>query len=594
MDLNKVEVLKQAQKEHEQAEEEKAAHTDHLLDETGNKLVEREDALGELRAADSKFKEINSDKIREGNQQLEIALTNLEQLNQGYESTRNRIEELKNDIKQIEEIVDGAESVAQKVAKALEETKLQLDEYSKTADELEQKIGSVKKEVSFLAEDPRVQEYKHLNDLINSLESKIADIESDEKVIELLMGNQELGTEGFARAENNIRDSVVSEAIVSLGNSVVLQEKREYVKTLTQKFLTEEFTARGVYKTSNQRERVEQMGKIAKGIRIALKSRFIITGKYSDENTTADMKSGIALANLIGKEVSPNKLMFVMYAENPTIYIRDEAEVKRATRRFVLKHLDTINFLLSQSEGYGRISRDITAVTDTDELRKTLRDIGIGTKKPGEPVLPLGLEELSEFQREAITDNEPMPDGTTFATLKENYASNIERAQRNKMLRLDRERQVLAKLQEEYRVLSEVVMKISSATETLQNLCGGASESSITKTLENIDSTIRTLEDRLNTAKTAQSEHSLSRLPILKRKKHKDLGEDIDSNIKDIENQLQKEKSKKDKIQAAQTDLNPREKESGKIMSRLDIEKKMSQIMDSIRIAEFKVSDLEG
>lgn len=303
-----MENLRRVQAEHAQAESERAARADHLLTTAGDKLTERESAISELRATNAEFSDIDKVEIEQRADTLESTISSLSELTTAYEETQKSINELQSVVAEMQAIIGDNQSVAPEVAAALEEANKNLEIYGKIAEKQKNEIGELEQHRTSLLEDDQLKNFERLRTQVTDLTAKIADLESDDAVIDLLVGSQETGLEGFAQAENTLRNSVVQEVQAQLGNGYVNPLRREYAKVLTQKFLTEEFKARGIYEITDQRQRIEAMKDLSHNIRIALRDKLITGTRYLDEGRSAYQMSGVALSNIIGMEGSPDRL----------------------------------------------------------------------------------------------------------------------------------------------------------------------------------------------------------------------------------------------------------------------------------------------
>lgn len=586
-----MENLRRVQAEHAQAESERAARADHLLTTAGDKLTERESAISELRATNAEFSDIDKVEIEQRADTLESTISSLSELTTAYEETQKSINELQSVVAEMQAIIGDNQSVAPEVAAALEEANKNLEIYGKIAEKQKNEIGELEQHRTSLLEDDQLKNFERLRTQVTDLTAKIADLESDDAVIDLLVGSQETGLEGFAQAENTLRNSVVQEVQAQLGNGYVNPLRREYAKVLTQKFLTEEFKARGIYEITDQRQRIEAMKDLSHNIRIALRDKLITGTRYLDEGRSAYQMSGVALSNIIGMGGSPDRLQFVRLSEDRSISSRDEQAIRQTTRYFILKHLDTINFMLSQAEGYGGMQKEVTKISDVNEFRATLANVGITSSGASEPVMPLERENMNNFQQQTAKDGEPVVDNATVLAIRESYGKNVEMAKQAKSLEREKETRKLAELEKTLEQLERADKTMAEASRTVKSLCDDSTPEQV---LSGINSTISQLNSRLETAKSNLAEHSLQRVPIFGRGKHTKHGEGLEGMIADIEKQLEQANTKKSQIEKARDESISVKIDNGSEVKKTEVQSQIEQIRSLIYATTEKLNKLES
>lgn len=586
-----MENLRRVQAEHAQAESERAARADHLLTTAGDKLTERESAISELRATNAEFSDIDKVEIEQRADTLESTISSLSELTTAYEETQKSINELQSVVAEMQAIIGDNQSVAPELAASLEEANKNLEIYGKIAEKQKNEIGELEQHRTSLLEDDQLKNFERLRTQVTDLTAKIADLESDDAVIDLLVGSQETGLEGFAQAENTLRNSVVQEVQAQLGNGYVNPLRREYAKVLTQKFLTEEFKARGIYEITDQRQRIEAMKDLSHNIRIALRDKLITGTRYLDEGRSAYQMSGVALSNIIGMEGSPDRLQFVRLSEDRSISSRDEQAIRQTTRYFILKHLDTINFMLSQAEGYGGMQKEVTKISDVNEFRATLANVGITSSGASEPVMPLERENMNNFQQQTAKDGEPVVDNATVLAIRESYGKNVEMAKQAKSLEREKETRKLAELEKTLEQLERADKTMAEASRTVKSLCDDSTPEQV---LSGINSTISQLNSRLETAKSNLAEHSLQRVPIFGRGKHTKHGEGLEGMIADIEKQLEQANTKKSQIEKARDESISVKIDNDSEVKKTEVQSQIEQIRSLIYATTEKLNKLES
>lgn len=419
------------------------------------KLTEHERAVEELRDLDNDLREMDQTKLEGQKKALEAARTDIE-------TRRQILDELTTQTTEIEQYISRAwENQAGSAPNELKEIQAALgDCREKVAHQTEALAASKEKEAQL--DDEQMHAYQSLVEEVDTLTKKATSLMSDKDVQEKLLGSKNPDNEGYARIENSIRDSVVLALENELGKGQASSQRKEYVRQLTQKFLTEEFTAKGVYNTQDQDERMRRMGDISRSIILGLQNSFIRLNdmhKGGEINDVAfkDAMSGVAIANLAGIAGSPSEARLV-YLTRDVNAPRDHESRKALDRSFFLDHLGTMNFMLSQTEAAGDKSNDITRISDAESLRKTLAQVEIGRETDHGPALPDGQE--SHTVRPAVIDE-----------IKRDYSADAERAKNNSAKEREELESQLQTAQDELSKASERKMRLAEARDKLYKLC---------------------------------------------------------------------------------------------------------------------------
>jgi DNA repair exonuclease SbcCD ATPase subunit len=202
------------------------------------------------------------------------------------------------------------------------------------ARELQAKLDRYKA-IGLVSEEEK-QEYENTQERLEEINKKIAEIESNPYVIELLLEE--------AKSEDEIRRKVIFAATSS--RTWQYPKAEEIIKRIIQRFLTEEFKARDFDNIKDPK-----MKEFA----------FLITSilRQADDTTYHQIKSlkdgervGILLKNLIGRQGTIEATIYRiadavgLYEYNPDNPKKEEIDT---LKKYIKHHLGTLNFLRAVS-----------------------------------------------------------------------------------------------------------------------------------------------------------------------------------------------------------------------------------------------------
>lgn len=247
--------------------------------------------------------------------------------------------------------------------------------------------------------------------------------------------------------------------------------------------------------------------------------------------------------------------------------------------------------MLSQAEGYGGMQKEVTKISDVNEFRATLANVGITSSGASEPVMPLERENMNNFQQQTAKDGEPVVDNATVLAIRESYGKNVEMAKQAKSLEREKETRKLAELEKTLEQLERADKTMAEASRTVKSLCDDSTPEQV---LSGINSTISQLNSRLETAKSNLAEHSLQRVPIFGRGKHTKHGEGLEGMIADIEKQLEQANTKKSQIEKARDESISVKIDNGSEVKKTEVQSQIEQIRSLIYATTEKLNKLES
>jgi len=309
-------------------------------------IERRESALAELRENQAEIDELKAARIEEKIADSEKLKESQAAKEAELQKTQDDFNQIENRLAEIQALMEGREEkdIAEEVKAALEQVQRKKAAIGDALQRLTQELDVMKAES---VSDVQVQRYQELLKKMDELNAQVADIEANPYVIERLFAE--------ARAENEMRDIVVKEA---LGGVWRHPKGAEIMAQVVQRFLTEEFEARGFDEIKDPKEREEAMREFTRAV-----ASQVGGGEDRGPGDPARLKKdelvGILLKNLVGK-----------YSD--MAYTEDLLEIASGGRKFdgspqnnevvgnyIRQHLGTINYLRANSFGLKTYSEAI-------------------------------------------------------------------------------------------------------------------------------------------------------------------------------------------------------------------------------------------
>lgn len=393
-----VEELAAAQKEFEaknKSEEDeaarKAAEEERLRQVAGEDTAQRGEIIGQMKSFSGELKKMEAAGIKHRMERAstirEGILAKQEELARGEEDFKSLEERLKS----LTEIISGKsdEEIAPQVKEALVNARSNLQEASTQRSTLTQQIEQSQ---SQLVSDQEVQRYNALLEVVAKLDEEITAIEANPQVIELIYKE--------AKTEDEIRDQVIRAAENSpdFYGRTNSNERRNFVNTVVQKFLSIEFRDQGC-------DSPQKMKTVASALSYGLSGQrrepFQI---MRDKDVPADWKTNAikanALRSMLGTFGSADSLGFLA---NPNFTGQglDRSQYNSIVARELRRYLPIYNYILAQNEGFGQYySSRIVGQFHRENLVQASHDLKMNSTYEG-PMVP---QESSETEKQEITE----------------------------------------------------------------------------------------------------------------------------------------------------------------------------------------------
>ncbi|GEM_PF-2126016 len=358
-----VEDLKAAQEQHEaeiaaskKAEEEERIRKEKLQTRAGEQYEERGAALEEMGLSQAEVDKFKAERIEE-------RIANAEKLREGEEAKEEELRRASAELAKIGKDLEGVralisgkseEEIAPQVKAVLQEL------IGKNAG-AEREAGGLAKELERIkagqVSGEEVERYRKLQEHIEALNTQVAEIEGNPFVIGRLFEE--------AKTEHAIRESVVGEANYGVSGG---RDRREFIEEVCQKFLGEEFAARGVDQIKDPKEREKIMRELAREVATGVGGGVDSSGLQwrLRREPTENERIGAVLKNLLGtegtlagtatffKNAVGEKTSPLTKKEglNTYTFAKYDAEKTRdAVHDLIGRHLGTLNFVRSRALG---------------------------------------------------------------------------------------------------------------------------------------------------------------------------------------------------------------------------------------------------
>jgi TolA-binding protein len=468
-------------------------------------------------------------------------------------------------IAKLEELVAGKseEEIAAPVKEALEKAK------GKKAD-VDRDAGSLSAELERLnasqVSNAEVNRFTQLQGQLETLNSDIAKIEGNPFVIDRLIEE--------AKTEDRMREVVVREA----GMGYMAPERRAFVGEICQKFLSEEFAARGIDKIKDQKEKEKAMeelvGAVSRGVSGGDNYSNIERPAYDGDKITKDMRLGLLLKNLIGEygtlagtvgffEYATPKKKIKSAAPFSTNRFEDDPE---RTRELIRSHLGTLNLIRAYSLKAPSLDR-IEWSRNSSAFDEQASKYGIRTTESG-PIVPKDADKstVEDMQRD-------------FSKKKEEAAKVEERMTKEKIEGLNRE---ISYLEEELKKAELFLERARRAEKVMEDLKKVdqqfGSQSGIKDKMARVDSQIYETKKKIEWAREEKSR--LGPLSFIQKGKK---GEEIAG----LESTLSSQKAEKIRLEEAQRSLAEAEnalREAGPVYKAEELVMKIKQNLSNLKM----------
>lgn len=333
----------QAKKDAETAEtkrqkEAEEQHERELKERTESDIEPRESGLAELKLSQTEI-----DKLKEA--RIEERITNSEKLKESQtaketelQKTQDEFNQIDNQLGEIKSLIEGREEkdIAEEIKIALNQVQEKKTGVEKTLQGLSKDLEMMKAES---VSDVQIQRYQELLKRMDELNAQVADIEANPYMIERLFAE--------AKAENEMRDNVVREA---MGGTWRQPKESEIMSQVVQKFLTEEFEARGFDQIKDPKEREKAMREFTQEV-ASQAGGGADHGPMDLARLKKDERVGLVLKNLVGKYgTMAGTEGFLAIASGGRKFDgrpQDDAIVGN----YIRQHLGTLNYLRANSSG---------------------------------------------------------------------------------------------------------------------------------------------------------------------------------------------------------------------------------------------------
>lgn len=345
-----IEELRAAQVRHEadtaeerRQKEEKELHEQELRVRTDADMEPRETAIAQSKSFQAEIDKLKAEKIEERIANSEKLKESQAAKEQEFQSIQIEFSGIEAQIKEIQALIEGKseEEIAVAVKDALAKVNEKKALVGKTMQGLTSEIGSIK---AGLVSDQEIQKYRKLQEDMENLNTQVAQIEANPYMVERLFEE--------AKDENEIRDAVVREA---LGGTWRKNPKEaELIREVSQKFLTEEFVARGIDKIKDRKEREEAMGQLAKRITEGVAGG---ADQHMDyQYAKKDQRIGFILKRLVGKHgTMDGQLGEFEGATDNFQHCGKDVD----TKELIARHLGSMNLVRGWSMGTETYKRNI-------------------------------------------------------------------------------------------------------------------------------------------------------------------------------------------------------------------------------------------
>jgi len=448
------------QKQKEQADQKRAQQEqEELQNQAGPLAKERQDLLKESKATSARLAELRAENIEQRLANAEQIKTSIDEREQQLQSTREQLSDLSGRIKAVEDSFEEGEDIDPEVQSNLDAARQELSNLQTEEQKITTEIANLTDET---LNDEVVAEYKALIKQIAELDQRIEEIEANPYVIELIYreagGTPEQKGHG---GENGIRNQLVASLEGAPGYGGTREqgsmqfERRNYLRTLAQKFFQEELDHTGINEIENPQERLQKMQELAINMTIAMKNpghtygTFVYSGGLTNQERT-QQGAGIALMNIAGKYGTVGPMVYIDAGKVDPRY-RDQQVGKKLQRESVIEHIGSINYILANAEGWGPLGRDVTALAShepgfnrSNELRETLRDLGFQESEG--IMIPRQPDELRANRPELVGKDEIPISATKIDELRSEHQRYFLHAEQSINDHIDKEERAVQEL----------------------------------------------------------------------------------------------------------------------------------------------------
>lgn len=351
---------------------------------------------------------------------------------------RGAITSLESEVQEIQAL-DSGHGLAENVATQLESSKQELITAQQEAEAFATELEGLK---SSVLDDEQIEKFQQLDQQLHDIEDRVNTIMQNEHVITLMMGDEEKGIKGEAKNEDEFREGVVRALRAQTETSAVYpstetrngKARLDYLKILAQKFIEEEFEAFGINQLRDPEQRTAAMQTLCRDMMKGFSPEMIRVGGgdlVQNQKYPLDMAkrvmAGSTLLQLSGKLRSPENVIDYPHEEwDEGRHKGGDAGESIRARKFILKHLDSLNYVLSVSHGAKGPGKQITnfdSESKNDHFSTDLWHAGFRQKENGE-VYPVKPEEMTSSSHESISKDEKEYSQADLDRISEEYATN--------------------------------------------------------------------------------------------------------------------------------------------------------------------------
>lgn len=445
-------------------------------------LKKAQDDMDALKATRIEERMARAESLRQSQTDKEAAL---KEAQDDLNNTRDALEEIK-------EFIAGKDEsdIAPEVKDAIAQLESDMRDVASRKQAMDNELTAIESE---FVSDEQIQRYSELLAQMDSLNSKVSEIEANSYVIDRLIES--------ARNEDQLRDIVVREALGGMKRS---QEQVKVMSQVVQMFLTEEFKIRGLDKIKEGDQSMQNLVRV-----IVSRVSASFARSDLDRDTSKDEWVGIFLRNLVGKFGTMEGTARIIPLASGGRTLDKESVNHDVIADYIRGHLGTINYLRAASSGLKTCHDDVLGssfgMSDFDYLESEMRHHKLSGYAGG-AMVPNELDEHAK----AKVQEEFMNNMRAFEDLERNMIDTEKQQLEAQISGLESEMQQSAEIIAQYRSALELIDDARGrgvrSVEDARDALGHISEE--IEAVTNLQSQLKIANDNLGT---------LGRLQFIKR-----------------------------------------------------------------------------
>lgn len=503
---------KAAEARQREAEEQREGE---LREQAEEDIGPRGEILAELQMIQAEIDELRETRIDERIADSEKLRESQVAKEEELHKTQERFDQIADQLTEIQALMEGREE--EDIA---EEVKIAFNQVQEQKNHLEEVLQGLTRDLEMVeaesVSEVQTQRYQELLEKMDELNTQVADIEANPYVIERLFDE--------AKSEDDMRERVVREAMSgTYGDRGPKQT--EIQSQVVQRFLTEEFDARGINQIEDPKEREEAMREftqaVASGVGGGADSRH-----YQEYYTMGqNEKVGILLKNLVGKHGNMAGTEFFMKMASGDIEVGD----------YIRRHLGTINYLRANSSSSalgGRFVKD-----RWKEFDDKMYGYGL-TSAEGEAIVDPEVEQATRDEMQAEFQRQVEEIQAWEKAVKEKEKAAKDKAKEQLTVEI-------TEMEEEVRRLEDRSLAHDRATDKIRQLMGAYGFEDETRAKEMFEQVSNEVSD-LESQRT-KAEEELKKLGVFAFRKKRELRDEVAR----IDSQISNKQPKKDDLEEA-------------------------------------------